>query len=594
MDCKLSAYMNIKSATNPKVIPKKKAITFTSNISGTPQIWVLNQANKPVQYTFFDDTVRNIYHSPNDDMSIVSKDLNGNEKEQFYLLTNDGQHVEPLVVSLEHFHNFGGWSPDGKYFTYSSNRRGDGIFDIFMMNIDTKETEVIYQYDDICHPITWLKDGEHILINIPETGLDQNVYILNIQTKKLERLGDPQISARYRSWTFLKDKQKGYVITDAGENTMYIGKFSLDEPEKIDKVVHHKQWEIEEIKLSPNEKTLIYTVNEGGYYKLHIYDIETSQTKQIDQLPKGVIDSINFLNDQEIIFAINTPTIPGDLWKFSLATNEVKRLTYISHSGEIDHLLVEPKLCTFKSFDGLEIPYFYYEKNKDKNKPTLIYVHGGPASQTCAQFNDYIQYLVDRGFAVVAPNVRGSSGYGREYLAADDVRQRMDSVKDLVSLVDVLIANHHVDPKRIGIMGRSYGGFMTLAAITHYPDLWVAAVNIVGISSFATFMQTTGKWRRKLRGSEYGTIENDLEFFNDIDPIHRTENINVPMLVYHGLNDTRVPVQESVQLVMKMKEHGQDVKLTIFDDEGHSTEKIANHIKMNSEIVQFMDRLLNE
>lgn len=594
LDNKLSAYMNIQSVSKPKLIPKKKKITFTSRLSGIPQIWMLDELNKPVQYTFFNHTVRNIYHSPNGEYSIVSVDHNGNEKEQFYLLSDDGLLVEPLVISLEHFHNFGGWSSDGKYFTYSSNRRDDHMFDIYLMNVETKESKIIFKHDDICHPITWLKDDQHILINIPETGLDQNIYILNISTGELTRFGPSNISARYHSFTLLKDKQNGYVITDAGENIKYIGKFSLNEPNRIEKVIHHDPWEIEEIRLSPDETTLIYTVNDGGYYKLHVYDLKTSETKQIEYLPAGVIDSVSFLEDDKILFAVNTPTIPGDLWTYHLKDEQAERLTYISHDGEINHLLIEPELCTFKSFDGLEIPYFYYEKNKDKNKPTVIYVHGGPASQTCAQFNDYIQYLVEQGFAVAAPNVRGSSGYGRKYLAADDIRKRMDSVKDLATLVDDLIKKHHVDPKRIGVMGRSYGGFMVLAATTHYPDLWAAAVNIVGISSFETFMQTTGKWRRKLRGSEYGTIENDLEFFKEIDPIHYTENIDVPMLVYHGLNDTRVPVQESIQLVMKMKEHGQDVRLTIFDDEGHFTERIDNHTTMNSEIVQFMEKHLNK
>src|SRR5690625_1514321 len=448
---KLSAYMNVQSASKPKIIPKKKAVTFTSRLSGTPQIWILDDSNKPIQYTFFNHTVRNINHSLNDEVSIISVDHNGNEKEQFYLMTDNGRHVEELVISLEHFHNFGGWSPDGKYFTYSSNRRGDDVFDIYMMNVETKETEIIFKHNDICHPITWLKDGEHILINIPNTGLDQNVHILNIKTGELTHFGIPNVRARYHSFTFLNDKQSGYVITDAGENTKYIGKFSLTEPTKIKKVIHHEPWEIEEIRLSPDEKSIIYTVNEGGYYKLHIYDIQSAKSKRISQLPAGVIDSISFLNDNDIIFAVNTPTIPGDIWKYYLTENKAERLTYISHSGEINHLFIEPELCTFKSFDGLEIPYFYYEKNKDKNKPTLIYVHGGPASQTCAQFNDYIQYLVEQGFAVAAPNVRGSSGYGREYLAADDVRKRMDSVRDLATLVDDLITKHRVDPKRIGI-----------------------------------------------------------------------------------------------------------------------------------------------
>lgn len=199
---------------------------------------------------------------------------------------------------------------------------------------------------------------------------------------------------------------------------------------------------------------------------------------------------------------------------------------------------------------------------------------------------------MDQGFAVAAPNVRGSSGYGRSYIYLDDVRKRMDSVEDLAWLIRDLTSKHSVSKDKIGIMGRSYGGFMVLAAMTHYPNLWAAGVDIVGISHFKTFLENTGAWRRKLRENEYGSLEHDIDFFEEIAPLNHTEKISAPLLVFHGRNDTRVPVGEAEQLVSDMKKRDQKVELTIFENEGHQTEKIANHMTMHTDTANFFSKHL--
>ncbi|WP_157261878.1 S9 family peptidase, partial [Paenibacillus sp. A3] len=197
-----------------------------------------------------------------------------------------------------------------------------------------------------------------------------------------------------------------------------------------------------------------------------------------------------------------------------------------------------------------------------------------------------------QGFNVVTPNVRGSMGYGKTYLNLDNARKRMDAVADLAWMVKDLSRFATVDTGKIGIMGRSYGGFMVLAALTHYPDLWAAGVDIVGISHFRTFLENTGEWRRALREAEYGTLADDSDFFEEIAPLNHSQNIKVPLLIFHGRNDTRVPVSEAEQLYADMRARGQEAKLVIFEDEGHQTEKMENHIAMNTEIVRFFRKYL--
>lgn len=584
---KLLAYLNATSAYSSQAIPTKNKFTFISKMTGIPQVWTLNDKHEPVRFGHFEDRVMSVHPSPQGDQTVVGMDYKGNEKQQLYLLQEAGSKVEALVHEPDYFHYFGGWARDGRRISFSSNRRHPGYFDVFVQDVATKETEKVFQFDGNCVPLSWLPDGEHMLINIPETNIDQAIYILNVKTGQTTRVGKEGTFARYQSFALTQDGKGGYVLTDLGEETLYLSRFSFEQPDQFEKLIHVTKWDIEGLKLSPDESKVVYTLNEGGISRLYTLDMRTKEEKQVAGLPDGVIDSLSWLNPEQFIFTLKTPTSPGDIWQYSLSDEKVERLTYFGRS-EVQHLWKEPQICTFTSFDGLEVPYFYYEKEAVSDKPVVLYVHGGPESQTRAEYNAVIQYLVDQGFAVAAPNVRGSMGYGRTYLKLDDVRKRMDSVQDLAWLVRDLVRSHGVNAERIGIMGRSYGGFMVLAALTHYPHLWAAGVSIVGISHFKTFLENTGAWRRRLRECEYGTLKHDTDFFEEIAPLNRSERIQAPLLVFHGRNDTRVPVSEAEQLVADMKERGQIVEFTVFEDEGHQTERIENHIMMNREIVRFM------
>ncbi|KAB2336652.1 alpha/beta fold hydrolase [Cytobacillus depressus] len=592
IDHKLNHYLNVHTATQPKIIPNSHTITFITKKTGIPQVWTLDMQSAEIeQFTNLNDRVLSVYHSPSGKKAIIGMDHHGNEKQQFYIKRAEGTVFEKLVVSNEHFHNFGGWSPDEKKIAYSSNRRHPGYFDVFVMDVETMQEEAVYEFDGNCTPLLWLKDGKQIVLRVQETNIDSSLYILDVEKKELTRIGDSTVYARYQSLVVTNDKKGGYVLSDIHHDTLDVYRLSFDVPADLQKVFSVDRWDVVEISLSPNEMKLAYTVNEGGIYSLRVYDLGTGEHTEIYGIPSGVIESISWLDEENMIFCLKTPTVPGDIWSASINDSVIERLTFLSKSEDIEHLWMEPELCTFSSFDGLEVPYFIYGK-KEQSQPVVVYVHGGPESQIKAEFNPVIQYLAGEGYAVVAPNVRGSMGYGRNYVQLDDARKRMDAVADLSWLVQDLINNRAVDKNRIGIMGRSYGGFMVLAALTHYPHLWAAGVDIVGISHFRTFLENTGPWRRRLRECEYGSLENDSEFFEEIAPLNHTNKISVPLLIFHGRNDTRVPVTEAEQLAADLRSQDKEVELVIFDDEGHQTERIENHIKMNSMIVAFMNQHL--
>lgn len=592
MEDKLSLYLNVVNGYGPVAIPGKNKFTFLSKKTGIPQAYLWNGNDGIVKaFSTFKDRIMSVFHSPSGSCTIMGMDYKGNEKQQFYLV-NEDENYEELVLSPDHFHNFGGWSSDESKVMYSSNRRNSGFFDVFVLDLTTRKEELIFEFDGSCIPICWMNNShKNIVIGIQETNIDSSLYILNIETKEMKKIG-PEIGfARYQSLVLSKDGKTGYVLSDFEMDNLAVYRFFVDKPGKLEHLYNEPMWDIEEISLSPNRETLIVNVNTCGTSIIKNYNLLTKEANNLEGVPSGVIDSISWMDDNRFIFDVKSANMPGDIWVYDMKGEKAERLTYFGVSEEIEHLWIQPEVCKFKSFDDLEVPYFYYSKEQNP-KATVIYVHGGPESQIRAEFNPVIQYLVSKGFAVVAPNVRGSMGYGRKYVQLDDGRKRMDSVADLASLVEDLVQIKSIDRDKIGIMGRSYGGFMVLAALTHYPNLWAAGVNIVGISHFKTFLENTGPWRRKLREYEYGTLGVDDDFFEEIAPLNHLSSIQAPLLVFHGQNDTRVPVSEAEQLTKEMREMEKDVELFIFEDEGHQTEKLENHITMNTKIVDFFNEHL--
>lgn len=590
----LKAYLNVNEAYSPVMIPGQNSITFLSKKSGLPQVWKWDSETRDTtQYTDLSDRILSVHHSHSGKETVVGMDKNGNEKQQLYLLKNKGQDIEELVISEDHFHQFGGWSPDDKTISFTSNRRHPGYFDIYIYDLSKGKEELLYKNDGQCTPVSWTNDGAHLILSMADTNIDRSFYLFAIKTRKLTIIGDTNELARYASIELFKNGQDGFILSDIERNTLGVHQFSLRNPEKVNRLFSNKDWDIEEIKLSPNEEQLAYTTNEGGISTLGLYDVTSQTHQQISSLPRGVYKSLGWYSNTELVLGLKSAVIPGDIWKVDVNNKTSERLTWFGDDKEISHLWMEPELCHFHSFDGLEVPYFLYGKEKS-DQPAVVYVHGGPESQIREQFNPAIQLLAHLGFAVIAPNVRGSMGYGRSYVKLDDVRKRMDAVADLKWLVKGFGKKHHINLDKVGIMGRSYGGFMVLAAMTHYPDLWAAGVDIVGISHFKSFLENTGPWRRKLREFEYGSLKKDVDFFEEIAPLNHTDKIIVPLLVFHGRNDSRVPVSEAEQLTDDLKQQNKHVELHVFEDEGHQTEKLENNILMNTEIVSFMEKFLKE
>ncbi|WP_052455700.1 S9 family peptidase [Bhargavaea cecembensis] len=614
----LLEYLTVNSADEPQAIPQHETFTFISKITGIPQVWTLGEEGEPVRFAETPDRVLSVFHSPDGQRTVIGMDRHGDEKQQLYvldhspdrtleeageeLLEEEHGEAEPeretpvpkrLVHSPEHFHYPAGWSPDGSRLVYSSNRRHPGQFDVFTVNVDTGETETVYESGANCVPLGWI-DDRTILVSLKETNIDSAVFAVDTRTKEATRIGPADVPARYASPAVIPGGRGGFILTDAGEDTQYIAAFSLDAPDKLEKRLRWDDWDIEEIALSPDGRLLAFTLNEGGVSRLGFYSPDTGAYELAVGLPGGVIGGLSWLTGTRLVFTRKSPVQPDDIWEYRPVERTAVRLTHLGGSDAAGPLWAEPALHAFRSFDGLEVPFFLYGHSEQKGRPAVIWVHGGPEGQSKAEYNPVVQYLVHRGFAVAVPNIRGSLGYGRRYLKLDDADKRLDAVADLAALADELAEEHGADPAKIGIIGRSYGGFMVLSALTHYPEKWAAGVDVVGMSNLRTFLENTGEWRRYLRECEYGTLAEHSEFFDRTAPMNLTGKIEAPLLVFHGRNDTRVPVSEAEQLVADLEGRGRDVELVIFENEGHQTERIENHILMHTKTVEFFGKHLKE
>ncbi|WP_059173829.1 S9 family peptidase [Bacillus sp. FJAT-27445] len=584
----IQPFLHVRTAKKPIYHPNGDKISFITDYTGLPQVWELSlKGGWPSQNSFTEERIMFVSYISGTSKRVIGMDAGVNEKQQLFLLNDDGTLV-PLTDSPDHIHQYGGSSPDGNWIAWSSNRRNAAQFDIYVQNLETLEFKKVYQGDGMYHAVKWSPDGQSLLIDRVNTNLDNDLGLLNLDSGDVSWLTLHEGEAKFESPDFSKDGGTIYVLTN--KDREFVALAAITAATKELEWLDEREWDLEGLAMSKDKSLLAYSVNAGGISKGVIYQIEDSSIATWET-PAGVISELSFSPDsKKLAYVLNGSTQPSDIWELDIESKNTRRMTFVSSLPVVEEQLIAPELITFTSFDGLEVPAFYYRpKDAEGKLPVVVFVHGGPESQIRAVYNPFLQYFLSRGYAVCTPNVRGSTGYGKSYTHLDDVRQRMDSVKDLVALVDWLKKEGNADPDKIAIMGRSYGGFMVLAAITHYPKLWAAAIDIVGISSFRTFLENTSVWRRKLREAEYGSIEADGDFFNEIDPLHRTKDIECPVMMLHGANDPRVPIEETEQMVDELKARNHPVQYIRFEDEGHFFVKLKNNITAYSGVADFLD-----
>jgi len=552
------------------------------------QLWSLRLGGGlPVRLSYECDRVGAYRPSPDGTRIAYGADEGGNERWAIWVLDADGSHARRLTSRPERIHHLVDWSPDGRSLIVFANLRDERYFDLHAIPTDGGPATLLFRHDGTGFHAAALPDGRFVVTTNRDRG-DHNHLTLVEKGGTAKVLTPDEPLAKYAA---AQAHDGGVlVVSDRGRDLAAVARVGLDG--SFAYVVEQDRL-IDDLEVSG--RRFAYGVNIDGRSEVHVVADDKDQV--VAGLPLG--DLATDLIGNSLGLASN-----GTL-AIAWARYDAPSAVYVARSGQraelavpplmagLDDGLPESELVSWNSFDGREIPGFLLRPRGTAKieRPTVIQVHGGPEGQARPLWNPLTVALTAAGYNVLQPNVRGSSGYGRAYMSLDDVRLRMDSVRDLDAGAEWLARTHVAPADRIGVIGGSYGGFMTLAAITFFPERkWAAAVDIVGIASWRTFFSKTAPWRRPLRAAEYGDPVKDAEFLESISPINFKDRITAPLMVIHGANDPRVPVEEAEEIVGAMRERGRPVEYLRYEDEGHGLAKAKNRADAWPRVVAFFQK----
>jgi dipeptidyl aminopeptidase/acylaminoacyl peptidase len=610
----LYRYINIRWASNPAFAADGLSLAFLTDISGKFQVWQVDLSREeesptwPQQLTFSADRVLYVDYSPiaSDKRLVYGHDLGGSENLQLTVLDTVSGEERALTTGYESaMHIPGQWSAELDALLVAANRRDPAIFDLYRQPLNGEPAEIIFEHDQVGYlrNVIWSPDHRRVAFTRQAKSAEHDLLELDLADGSLRQLNPPERPAEYGDIAYSKDSRFLYVLTDLDSDFLHIAKLELASGDWETLIAPNA--DIEQFALSPNGRYLAFCTNRDGDSQLELVDLAAGVSRPAPEpaTRPGVIgfygDHITFsAGSSRLAFSYASPTRTYDvyIWNLDINDDALLRKTASSHGGIPVSTFVTPSLVHYPTFDGREIPAYFYqpEAGRDGEQPAIVYVHGGPESQYRPDFKFLVQYFVHNGYAVLAPNVRGSSGYGNTYMHLDNVEKRMDSVADLAYAARWLGEQPGIDAGRLVVYGGSYGGFMVLSSLTTYPELWAAGVNIVGISNFVTFLENTSAYRRVHRESEYGSLAENRDFLQSISPLNQADKIQVPLMVIHGANDPRVPLSEAQQLVDAVRAQGVPVEFLVFEDEGHGINKLANKLVMYPAVIDFLAGLLTK
>jgi dipeptidyl aminopeptidase/acylaminoacyl peptidase len=617
-------YLEIRTASPSGWSRDGRKLLISSDLPGTAQVHRLDLDGTPLpvaagalrQLTGFAEPIGAGY-LPDDpsaagrDRLLLATDRGGNERHQLFTADDDpaapyrsADDLDALVVDEDHIHRPGGATRDGRVLAYATNRRDGVAFDTWVRDLTSGHEQLVYASGGWTGPGGFSPDGRVLAVSELTTRPGDN----RVHLVELDRVGDGPVGpgdegvvelvphdepATVGTPSWLPDGSAFFFSTDVGREFVSVARGT---PDGDWEVVVEPGWDAG-CAVDWQGRHLLVVWNEDGVTRAELRDPHTLEVTRTVPLPgEGVAGGFRFSKDgRYLAFAFTSALVPGDAWRYDTDTDRLERLT-VSPNDVDPAAFVEPELVRFPSFDGLEIPAFVYRPDRDPGAgplPVVVVIHGGPESQYRPGFAPVTQYLVAHGFAVVAPNVRGSTGYGRRYQHLDDVEKRLDSVADLAALHDWLATQPDLDQDRAALYGGSYGGYMTLSGLAMQPDRWAAGVDIVGMSNLVTFLENTADWRRAFREREYGSLEHDRELLLEASPITHVEDLRAPLFIVHGANDPRVPLSEAEQIHEVLTGQGVRCELLVYDDEGHGLSKLPNRLDAYPRIAAFLHEVLD-
>jgi dipeptidyl aminopeptidase/acylaminoacyl peptidase len=586
----------IGSVTSPTFSPDGRWLSVLWNLSGTPQVYVIpSSGGWPRMITDGSDPVVGAAWAPRGDMLAITIAPGGGLNTQVYVVRPDGTGLRRLTDGKQDNNAFNAWSDDGKTIFIDSSRRDPASRDSFAIDVAKGSIELVAKNPGVGSISNVTRDGRYALLGRVRSRGDNNLYLLNLTTGQDTLLTRHDGVAQYFG-AISSDGSAVYMASNEGRDLSALARVKLSggTPGKQEVIRERTDAELDGVRLNDQGTVAALMWNVAGRSELELVDLQTLRALPSPTLPGEIASLPIFSRDgKQLAATISGAAQPPDVWIADVG-QPFRKLTSAQQVSVDLATLVRPELVRFKAHDGLELSgWLYRPKATSGPAPYVVSFHGGPEGQERPGFRSDYQALLSQGIGVFAPNVRGSSGFGKKFVNLDNGALRFDGIKDIKSCVDYLVSNRLADPKRIGITGGSYGGYMTMVGVTEYPDLFAAGVNMFGMVNFFTFFQHTQPWMAAVSTVEYGDPATQKDLLEKLSPLGKLDRIRAAMMVQHGANDTNVPVIEAEQIVKHLKSRGVPVEYVLFPDEGHGWRKIPNRIRSTVEMVRFFDKHLN-
>ncbi|HYC05704.1 MAG TPA: S9 family peptidase [Azospirillaceae bacterium] len=602
---RLRAYLNVRSAGVVDWTADGKGLLITTRFGETAQ---LHRVDQPLgdrrQLTFLEEPITGAVASPKDADSVVySWDVGGNEQWQFFGL--DLKTGKSTLLTDGKSRNSGMlFSTKGDRLAFSSTRRNGTDTDVYATGLtDVATAKPLVAEKGSWSPIAWSQDDSKLLVLNYISANRSHLHVVDVATGQRTPLNPGKDTVSYSGVGFTPDGKGVFLLSDEAGEFKRLGLLDLASGQTR-WFTADIPWDVEAAALTRDARTLAFVINEAGYSRLQLLDTTALTPLPAPNLPKGVIGGLAFSPDgKRLAISLSQPSAPADAWVYDLGARSLTQWTR-SETGGLDPAgFADATLVQYPSFDKDNgkprmIPAFVYRPRqapKAGKLPVVVSIHGGPEAQSRPGFSSLAQFWANElGVAVILPNVRGSDGYGKTYLALDNGFKREDSVKDIGALIDWIGKQPDLDGGRVAVAGGSYGGYMTLASMTHYNDRLAGGASSVGISNFITFLESTSAYRRDLRRVEYGDERDPAmrEHLQKISPLTNAARITKPMLIIQGANDPRVPLGESEQIVAAIRKNGGDVWYVLAKDEGHGFKKKSNQFYGNMAQALFFRKIL--
>ncbi|MDX1351134.1 MAG: S9 family peptidase, partial [Putridiphycobacter sp.] len=532
---------------------------------------------------------------PSDNRMLLNADGNGDEIDHLYVRELDGS-IKDITPEKGAKTDFYGWSKDKNHLYFASNKRNPQFFDVYKMSLDDYSSELLYQNNDGMNFSGMSDDENYIALSQSITTNDNDLFIYNVATKEITKINDRPSANNAQD--FSVDNTTFYYTTDDGAEFAYLMAYDLAKGNK-EKILE-KSWDISGCAITSNGTYMIVYSNEDGKDVVEVLDTETRSPIDLPDFEDKSITGVRFSDDEKWMrMYVGGSNVPANLYTYHIDSKTLHKLTDVLNADINETDLVTAKVVRFESFDGTVIPAIYYlpkQASVVHKVPAMVWVHGGPGGQSRQGFSSLIQYLVNHGYAILAVNNRGSSGYGKSFYQMDDLNHGEKDLQDCVAGKDWLALQKEIAGDQIGIMGGSYGGYMTMAALTYTPEEFEVGVNLFGVTNWIRTLKSILPYWESFRNSLYKEIgdpySGDSVRLKQISPLFHTDKVTKPLMVLQGAQDPRVIQVESDEIVAGVKKNGVPVEYVLFEDEGHGFVKKENQIIAYSRILEFLDQYL--